>query len=128
MIFCALSLLLCFMLIWQHAYGHKWHYEWVIKRFPYTYRGTTVTHHERLIYQSYDFIYLDPDKGVNLCLPHVWAVILTAIPPAVFLVLRLLFRSRKDNGICDSCGYDLRATPRRCPECGKETPAPTTMG
>lgn len=46
----------------------------------------------------------------------LWLVcVLTAVLPTVRLCRR---RRGFSPGLCRSCGYDLRATPCRCPECG----------
>jgi hypothetical protein len=47
-----------------------------------------------------------------------WLLILIfAIAPGIWLFKRIR-RSRIKPGHCAKCGYDLRATPYRCPECG----------
>ena len=50
-------------------------------------------------------------------IPHWQLVVLTAAAPVVRLVRSL----RRPRGLCRSCGYDLRASPDRCPECGTPT-------
>jgi hypothetical protein len=48
-----------------------------------------------------------------------WALVLpTGAPPALWLLARRRRRRRSSSGYCLTCGYDLRATPDRCPECG----------
>jgi hypothetical protein len=58
--------------------------------------------------------------------PH-WGLVLTAaVLPALWVVHRHRSRNRPHAGLCRACGYDLRATPGRCPECGTVTAAATS--
>jgi primosomal protein N' len=38
----------------------------------------------------------------------------------ILIVRRNRYQKRVDKCKCGWCGYDLRATPDRCPECGQE--------
>jgi hypothetical protein len=55
-----------------------------------------------------------------------WAVALaTAGLPILCVRSRSMRRRRSRMGLCAQCGYDLRASPERCPECGLEVLIPS---
>lgn len=62
----------------------------------------------------------------RLIFPH-WALALLMFLPALPPIRRALrHRRARARGLCPHCGYDVRATPDRCPECGSKTNAPAT--
>ena len=59
----------------------------------------------------------------------MWSVALLTFPPAAWVIgsgsaRRLRRYRRRQAGQCLECGYDLRATPDRCPECGAAPNSP----
>jgi len=56
---------------------------------------------------------------IAVCIFPCWPlIILFSILPALAWRSRRRRFARQSTGLCRNCGYDLRATPQRCPECG----------
>lgn len=59
----------------------------------------------------------------RIAIPSWSAFAVTAVGPAIWIRNRRRSRRTKDDGIyCTNCGYDLRASNDRCPECGEPIP------
>jgi hypothetical protein len=83
-----------------------------------------------MIWQTYtrnhmDFMIPSGNGGVFvthhrlIVIPYWLPTTLFALAPTAWLIGRTRRRRRQRAGLCPNCGYDLRATPDRCPECGR---------
>jgi hypothetical protein len=57
--------------------------------------------------------------GRKWIVPYWFLLLLTAVLPAWTIVDAVRRRRRTKAGFCEGCGYDLRASSDRCPECGR---------
>ncbi len=82
--------------------------------------GSSVDRQVRLPGFSYESQHLPLVPGEIIYSSHLrvsfWIIFVMAL---VLPVCRIRFRRRYPPGRCAKCGYDLRATPERCPECGE---------
>jgi hypothetical protein len=68
---------------------------------------------------------VEGDRYLELELPHWASVAATGALPTWFTLLYVRRKRRRTSGSCRACGYDLRASPDRCPECGNSARSAT---
>jgi hypothetical protein len=66
------------------------------------------------------------DRERILLIPDYFVALVTMILPGAWMRLVLPRLRKPCPGKCRSCGYDLRASPERCPECGTANAKGTT--
>jgi hypothetical protein len=76
------------------------------------YEKRTIRAHAFEIYRSSGL------SSVDVWLPCWIPIAFTLILPAVWTARKVGHRKHQASDTCATCGYDLRATPDRCPECG----------
>ena len=57
-------------------------------------------------------------RSYALLLPHWFLILLLGCVVSFWGCINRRWRKRQRSGLCVNCGYDIRATPQRCPECG----------
>jgi hypothetical protein len=65
-------------------------------------------------------------RFVMLAVPYPYLLLASGAAAAWSVHALRRHRRRSRAGECANCGYDLRATPDRCPECGWSAPVTTT--
>jgi hypothetical protein len=100
--------------------------DWGVLGLYHTYWGIPAQRGQRSGFEFQHVHYSQAGTGWSdafyLRMPHWAAAALAATPAGLWLLTSLVRRRRAARAtaqhVCAGCGYDLRATPERCPECG----------
>ena len=74
----------------------------------------------RLGFDLHNYVSTGPDGQVirDIAVPYWFLCLIALAVPVQWFRTRRKAGTRRRDGFCPKCGYDLRATPGRCPECG----------
>jgi hypothetical protein len=102
-----------------HSSDHKLTTFWTVRRTEGGFEGLGFR------YESY------PSSGHQLLsrlieLPYWLILAASTVAPCLDVRRSLRAWKRRSQGLCLRCGYDLRASTERCPECGTPIPANPT--
>jgi hypothetical protein len=89
--------------------------------FPYMWIEDAPHHGPLALYERGwdDWSYAHMSHVQAAAVPH-WLLALVLAASPIGGLARLCWRRRRwGAGLCKGCGYDMRATPQRCPECGR---------
>jgi hypothetical protein len=60
------------------------------------------------------------ENGYEVMFPMWFPAFMLGLLPGTLVFQRWREKGRSVDGFCAKCGYDLRGTPERCPECGRK--------